>query len=347
MDIKDCIKSRKLFKHLSDEERFEIAFLRRKHYSLNAIAFQLGRSPSTIAREVWNNCKILKNNGHTPCYEAKFAIEFSKDKRKTTGRNYKRLQCSQFISEVEYRFKNNKESIDGAAGALRASGRFTKEECLSTKTLYNYISFGLIGIHNKDLPEKIGRKSRKKHLKEHKKVLGTSIEERDDEILTRSLFGHWELDLVLGKQTSKEVLITLVERKTRYAISEKLKNKKAKTIFRFLKKISKNYGKDFSKVFKTFTTDNGSEFSMLDLFCKKKGIKAYFAHPFSAFEKGTVERYNRLIRRFVKKGTRIEEYTKNDISWIVNWANSLPRKILGYSTPLELFKYELKNLKCA
>ena len=103
-------------------------------------------------------------------------------------------------------------------------------------------------------------------------------------------------------------------------------------------------GDHFSDVFKTITTDNGTEFSQLsDLESLSKTL-VYFAHPYTSCEKGSVERFNGLIRRFIPKGRRIDSYSAEAISAIMDWANTLPRKILKYYTPDEMFDEELDKI---
>ena len=104
------------------------------------------------------------------------------------------------------------------------------------------------------------------------------------------------------------------------------------------------YSEHQNEVFKTITTDNGSEFSTLsDLEALSKTL-VYFAHPYTSYEKGSIERHNGLIRRFIPKGKRIDSYTDEQIVQVELWYNSLPRKILGYHTPDELFEDELDRI---
>lgn len=106
--------------------------------------------------------------------------------------------------------------------------------------------------------------------------------------------------------------------------------------------LEKNYGKVFPKVFKTITVDNGSEFADLAAaLVEKKGTEAYFTHPYTSSERGTNERQNGLIRRFIPKGKAISSVSDQTIAYAENWCNRLPRKTLGYRTPDECFKEEL------
>lgn len=107
------------------------------------------------------------------------------------------------------------------------------------------------------------------------------------------------------------------------------------------------YGDRFSQVFKTITGDNGSEFADLSMLEDDTSTSIYFTHPFSSFEKGTNERHNGLIRRFIPKGKRMSDYNPDDISFIEDWMNTLPRKILCYKTPEDLFEEELDIIYAA
>ncbi|MEG2429027.1 MAG: IS30 family transposase, partial [Oscillospiraceae bacterium] len=99
-------------------------------------------------------------------------------------------------------------------------------------------------------------------------------------------------------------------------------------------RLQRKYGKAFSDIFKTITTDNGCEFLDFEgieksLFSKKSRTKMYFAHPYSSWERGTNENINKMIRRFIPKGVDISAFTENEIQKIQNWINNYPRKILG------------------
>ena len=98
------------------------------------------------------------------------------------------------------------------------------------------------------------------------------------------------------------------------------------------------------KFFKTITCDNGSEFADLSVLEADTYTNVYFTHPYSSFEKGTNERHNGLIRRFIPKGKRISDYNLHDIAAIKEWMNTLPRRILNYKTPEELFEIYLDEI---
>lgn len=347
MDKNNFNKTKEKFSHLTYEERVKIASYFHIGYSYRKIASLLNRNVSTISREIIRNCGKYKSKGKTLTYNAQFANDFLKDKMSGTGRKVKYFKCINFINEVEVIIKKNNFSLASACEYLKKQNKYERDETLCIKTLYNYVSLNLLSIKNENLPEKLNRKKRKPIKYKNKKIYGESIENRPKTIDNRAEFGHWELDLVIGSHTSNSVLLTMIERKTRLAIIEKLPNKRAITINKHLLQIFNNFKYIGSNIFKTITTDNGSEFALLNNICKKRNTNVYFTHPYSAFEKGSIETFNRLIRRFIKKGTRIENYTKNEIKKLSIWANRMPRKILDYSSAIYEFNKEVKNLKIA
>ena len=120
-----------------------------------------------------------------------------------------------------------------------------------SKTLYKYIDLGLMAIKNTDLPQKLRRTTKKARVRKNKRILGRSIESRED-------FGHWEIDTVIGvKDKDDEVLLTLVECKTRHFITKKINNKGKDVVMEVIAKITQEYGDKFSEVFKQITDDNG------------------------------------------------------------------------------------------
>lgn len=141
--------------------------------------------------------------------------------------------------------------------------------------------------------------------------------------------------------------MTIVERKTRNAIVRKIVSKTADAVMSELKTIKNIYGAEFSQVFKTITGDNGSEFSELSTLENHTNTKVYFTHPYSSFEKGTNERHNGLIRRFIPKGKSMSDYSSAEIEFIEEWMNTLPRRILQYKTPEQLFESHLDEIYAA
>ena len=203
----------------------------------------------------------------------------------------------------------------------------------------------MLNIHNYDLPEKLKRNTKIHRIRKNKKKLGRSIEQRPQEVNKRNVFGHWECDLVLGHKTKDdEVLLTLSERMSREFLIIKIPDKTAASVMNAFKSLRKQYSEHWNDIFKTITTDNGSEFAELSQLEDISKTLVYYAHPYTSCDKGTVERHNDLIRSFIPKGDCINNYSLQQIIDIETWCNSLPRKILAYHTPDEIFERELDQI---
>ena len=167
---------------------------------------------------------------------------------------------------------------------------------------------------------------------------GKSIEQRPSEIEERKELGHWEIDLVMGKKGTKPAIMTLVKRKSRKSLYVLIKNKTQKEVIAALKKLHKRTRDDFSQVFKTITADNGNEF--LNFKEMKEAADAgevYYAHPYSSWERGSNENGNKLLRRFIPKGTDLNNLTENKLQSYEDWVNNYPRRILNYMTANEAY----------
>ena len=158
------------------------------------------------------------------------------------------------------------------------------------------------------------------------------------------------IDLPLKVRRRKRrhnVILTLVERLTRKYIAIKIEGKTTSSVSKAMEYLKNYYGDKFSQIFKTITSDNGSEFAELAKLEDNTKTKVYFAHPYSSWERGSNERHNGLLRRFIPKGKRIGKYTSDDILLTADWCNLLPRKILGYKSPDDLFENELDKIYAA
>lgn len=331
-------------KTLTLSERRIIQNLFNKHCSITEIAVLLGRAYNTIKNELERG-KTLKYNGKIQGYDADTGNDASLYNRAKCRRRHKILEKKDFLNYV-YLHINQGWSCDACVGEALSSGAFNKKDIVCTKTLYNAISSGIIAIKSADLPEKMGRKKNKKHHHRHnKRLFGRSIEERPKEVATREEFGHWEADLVIGARGSKKVLLTLLERKTRWYVTIPVASKETKAVVSAIKAYISSFGNRADDIFKSITTDNGSEFSSLPEIEKNGKTLIYFAHPYSAYEKGSNERHNKLLRRYIPKGLKIDDFSDGYINKVTMLCNRLPRKILGYRTPEKLFHQEIQKLK--
>jgi len=290
----------------------------------------------------------IKQGKQIEMYLADTGEAIYKKHRLNSCREFKRLECFKFINFVVDKIEHSLWSPDACVGYSLETKLFRRSEIVCTKTLYNYIDLGLLSVKNIDLPIKLRRNTKPSTVKKHKKNLGKSIEERPDTINNREEFGHWEIDTVIGEKAGNDcVLLTIVERKTRNAIVRSIVSKTANAVMNELRSIRNLYGEQFSQVFKTITGDNGSEFADLSTLEDDSDTKVYFTHLYSSFEKGTNERHNGLIRRFIPKGNYMSDYNASDISFIEEWMNTLPRRILKYKTPEDLFEAQLDIIYAA
>jgi len=199
-----------------------------------------------------------------------------------------------------------------------------------------------------DETELLYRKNRTKKYKKVGKIsksrLFKSIEVRPEKVNDRNEYGHWEIDLVKGKAETKPCLLTLSERLTRQEIIIRLNRGKMEEVDKAFTRLEEEYGRYFPKIFKTMTADNGVEFldwERLEESKMKPGTKRtqiYYAHPYSSFERGTNENLNRMIRRFIPKGTDIGKVTGDVVKKAQNWINNYPRGIFGYKTANDMIR---------
>ena len=172
-----------------------------------------------------------------------------------------------------------------------------------------------------------------------KNRLCRSIESRPEAVEERRAYGHWEGDTIKGPLGSTASLFTLTERKSREEIILKLENASQEAIREAIDGLEREYGQAFRTKFQSITFDNGVEFldwrslEVSVLGTQGRRTTIYFAHAYSSWERGTNENHNRMLRRFIPKGTDIADFTDKEIKRIEAWMNHYPRKILGYRTP--------------
>ena len=170
-----------------------------------------------------------------------------------------------------------------------------------------------------------------------------SIHQRPTVIDQRLVFGHWEGDTLEGKG-KKQGIHTQVERVSRYLLAQKLERLTSQATLKAQKELFANLP---SKARQSTTLDNGREFVKHIKLKKELGIKTYFADPYSAWQRGTIEHHNGLLRRYLPKGTDFSKITQEELNEIIEEINNKPRKVLNYNTPKEVFEAYLKRLGVA
>lgn len=343
-----CSKIEHKNKHLNYRERLRIEIMLKEGTGTKEISEIIGCSQRTIQRERKRGLikQIKTNLEYYQVYDADYAQNDYIAKHECKGPGLKIGHDHKLCEYIEEKIKAS-WSPDVIAKEIRKKAEF-KYTRICTKTIYNYIDKNVfLNISYKDLiygryrkrtDDKVNRPS-------YKNIKGRSIEERPSSVDERQEVGHWEMDLVLGKQGgSKSVLLTMTERVSRREIIRKLPDKSQHSVIKALDVIERQMGRiKFKDTFKSITVDNGSEFlnsSEMERSClskKKARTMVFYAHPYSAYERGSNENMNRMIRRFIPKGADIGKYSKQEIKRIENWLNNYPRKILDYYTPLEVY----------
>ena len=334
----------KKYTHLSEKDRYKIEVLLESKKTVAEIAVLLGRSRSTIHREVLRGTikRIQSDLTEKKKYRANVAQAGYIKRCRNRERSLKIGNDARLEAHIRTKITQDRFSPDAIIGQIKAKGlKFDRMIC--TKTLYNYIDAGIFsGISHKDLWEK--SKHRKRRYKTVVRVTtknrrARSIEDRPKEVNDRLEYGNWEGDTVKGSRGTKAGLLTLTERKTREQIIIKVDQATHQAVQNAFDKLERKLGSQFKVKFKSITFDNGSEFlnwqsleaSVLE--AGQKRTTVYFAHSYSSWERGTNENQNRMIRRFVPKGYNIGGFSDKEIKAVEDWMNNYPRRILGYNTP--------------
>ena len=341
------MSGKKGVKHISPEERSKIEGYVAIGMKAPAIAAALGRERSAIYKELRRGryTRLTSEWEEVISYSAEIAQNDYEKKASGKGPSLKIGKDFGFADFIEQKIVEERYSPAAALAAIKLEGRhFTTEVCV--KTLYNYIDVGIFSeLENKHLL----RKSKKKPKTDNKPKLRAkhplcvSIEERPEEIENRETFGHWEMDTIIGKaKGGGPVLLVLTERLSRQEIIRKIGSKTTSEVVRALNRLERDMGASFKHIFRTITIDNGSEFmdtTGIEKSCRTKSprTKVYYCHPYSSWERGSNENANGIIRRFIPKGTSIEQYSDKDIAKVERWINNYPRKILGYRTSQMIF----------
>lgn len=350
MGQEHCIVKTRKNKHLNYRERLQIEIMLKEKKKSSEIATALSCSKRTIEREIKRGI-VQKLNGSTwlyySVYDADFAHNDYISKRGSSGPSLKIGHDHKLCEEIEKQIKLKYSPDIIAQNISKRADKF--KVTLSTRTIYNYLEKNVfLSVNYKDLIYGHYRKKGRNNLNRpsYNNIRGRSIEERPVEVNERKEIGHWEMDLVVsGKGSGTACLLTLTERKSRKEIIRKLPDKTQASVVHELDILERRLGRiKFGKMFKTITVDNGAEFlnsNLLERSClnrKKQRTQVFYAHPYSAFERGSNENLNRMIRRFIPKGSSISKYTKREIKRIEQWLNTYPRKILDYRTPKEVYE---------
>ncbi|WP_125586988.1 IS30 family transposase [Lacticaseibacillus jixianensis] len=321
------------YNHLTLKERETILLGLNNGLTQEAIAKSLGRSRSTICREV------ARNGGWENYSVAEAQTRYEK-RREHSRRPH-------ILSDDQVRERVVRYIIDWHWSPEQIAGRLRHESSpiqISYPTIYRGIYRDNLGVPLKSHRARgIARQLR--HRGKTRKVKGTinerrgrfndapSIHERPLSAENRSWFGHWEGDTVRGK-TGHSALVTLVDRRSRYLLSVRVSTANANQVEKAMAALLSKQPRGRTR---TITPDRGSEFAHYQELSQALAIKVFFPDPHAPQQRGTNENTNGLIREYFPKGTDLDLLSDQDITTFVEQLNNRPRKVLGWKTPAEVY----------
>ena len=319
------------YTHLSPFERYHVELLRQGGTSIRAMARELNRSPSTIARE------LKRNTSNSIQYRAINAQQCYTDNRKRSVRPAilpARGPLRKYVT-AKLREKWSPEQI---ANALPKHFPRDATMRISHESIYAFVYADkrAKGDLYKELRQ--GHRQRQRRGNAHQKrglIPGrVSIAQRPAAVETRVRSGHWEGDTIHGAH-HKGGVVTLVERKTRVLVAAPIPDFKASTINQAIEAAFKEMPERFIR---TLTLDNGKEFAEFKQLEELLQARIYFADPYSSWQRGTNENTNGLIRQYLPKKTDLRDLDNTYLQTIVQVLNNRPRKTLNHRTPAERFQ---------
>ena len=312
-----------MYKHLSREERYQIYSLRLAKQTISEIARLLGRHRSTISRELGRGRGLRGYRAEQACSKA--------SERAKKSRNARRVDAKVW-ADVSF-YLGLQWSPEQIASKLEVSHE--------SVYLHVYANKAAGGQLHKNLRSQKPR--RKRHLsgRDRRGQIPNRrpISERPEHIEQRRQVGHWEGDTVIGA-AHKQAIVTLVERKSGFAVLAKVSNKTTDLVRRAIEiKL-----KPLCSRVKTLTVDNGKEFADHQAVDQALGIQTFFADPYCSWQRGSNENFNGLLRQYIPKRRRMETMSEEELTMIENRLNHRPRKRLGFKTPHEVFYASLNRV---
>jgi transposase, IS30 family len=313
------------YTQLTREQRYQIYILRKAGHLQNFIATEIGVHPATISRELKRGCG---RRGYRP-KQADELASVRKRKRYRARINAPTWTLIESLVRQDW-------SPEQISGWLAKERQFS----VSHERIYQYIYAdkamgGTLFQHlrcRKKRRKRYGSYDRRGQMPNCR-----SIEERPQIVEQRKRLGDWEADTIIG-QNHQQAILSLTERKSKLCLLKKVEHNTAETVEHAIEELLRPLA---AKV-KTITSDNGREFANHQSIEKKLQATFYFAHPFAAWERGTNENTNGLVRQYFPKGSDFSKITDRDIQWVTTRLNNRPRKGLNYRTPQRVFFKEQK-----
>ena len=312
-------------------EREEISRALVMGESMRCVAVRLGRSPSTVSREI-------RRNGGPERYRASHADEAAWERALRPKRC--KLVRNRALANVVSAMLRMRWSPEQIAGWLKHTYPNNSSLHVSHETIYRSLFIQARGALKRELLEHLRRTRGMRRSRSYTQKTAThgqivdavSISERPAGVEDRAVPGHWEGDLVFGSCNSQ--IATLVERQTRYVMLVKLDGKDSQTVVNALIKHARKLPQE---LYKSLTWDRGTEMHGHKQFTLATDIQVYFCDPQSPWQRGSNENTNGLLRQYLPKGIDISGYSQSQLNAIARELNERPRKTLGFRTPAEMF----------
>jgi len=313
--------------HFTYDDRVIIDLLLSENWSYKKIADKLCKAKSSVSDEI-------KLNSVKGIYTAKKAHAKARQRRKQSKIQSMKIAIDSFLQDyVVSRIKQywSPEDISGRIKFID-----TNIPYVATDTIYKYLK----SVYGRNLVDYLwykGKKRRPVIIRSDIKNR-TFIDKRPKIVLKRRNYWDWEADFIVSGKHGKGALLVFVERKSRYVLIFKLSDRKVETINFVLRSV---FGQG-QLLCNTLTIDNDICFRHHKQMSQIIGGMIFFCHPYHSWEKGTVEKMNQMIRRFIKKGCNIDKISNRKVAWVQNILNNKPYKCLGFYTPKEVLSRSRK-----
>lgn len=307
------------YTQLTQEQRYQIYALLKMNHNGTEIAKVLGSHKSTISRELRRNSG---QRGYRPKQAHFLAI----------GRRFHKTMR---IQPETWKMIEDKLRLDWSPEQVSGWLSRTQPFSVSHEWIYQYILMDKrMGGHlyehlrcKKKRRKRYGSTDRRGQLPNR-----VSIEQRPEIVEQRQRIGDWEVDTMIGRR-HHQAIVTLTERKSRFALLRKVDQKTAQQVRNAVIDLLK----PFSDRLHTITSDNGKEFAESEEIAKELKTDFFFAHPYAAWERGSNENMNGLVRQYIPKKCDFTSIGETEVEWIMDRLNNRPRKCLGFMSPLEKF----------
>lgn len=312
--------------YLTKTDRIIIEHEKRQELSGRAIARKMNKPHSTIANE------LKKQKGYR--YMAGDAQQITDANLKKRGAKSTAEKHIDLIDSINENYDKKDMPLKKLVQQWKKS---YPEDTPSLSTIYNWLPKGVFDINYNDILRP--RKKRKQTTNTWKRMVGTPITNRIEDFPNfKEEFGHWEADLIVGSTTNKGYVLTLLEKKSRFAITKLLTSKDADYVLENLKQRIEENGK---YPFKSITFDNGLEFTKTQKL-EEQGIKIYYAFPYCSWQRGQNENWNGFLRRWFPKGTNFLKVTPEELAEATSRINHFERDILNEKSAQEVLDNYVK-----